>query len=221
MGRWAEDWFQTTGILRHHYRVLARCLFLLHSDAETGSDMRLSFEKPPKSKRHTYTRDARGRRIALLDPYELNLLRRYDIIPAKTLQSIAGRVGFGLPKWQHRGYIGCVVMFLLCVVFLVVWKYVRRGGIDIVKRMLWPMNLAVFALGAVQFWRSGRRARAKSISAIMLEHLRCPHCGYDVRGLPVDPKDKATVCPECGCAWQLSDSAVDDGPQESRTPSPQ
>jgi transcription initiation factor TFIIIB Brf1 subunit/transcription initiation factor TFIIB len=37
----------------------------------------------------------------------------------------------------------------------------------------------------------------------MLKHRRCPHCGYDIRGLPVDPQDGATVCPECGCAWEL------------------
>jgi transcription initiation factor TFIIIB Brf1 subunit/transcription initiation factor TFIIB len=37
----------------------------------------------------------------------------------------------------------------------------------------------------------------------MLKHLRCPHCGYDLRGLAADPEDGATVCPECGCAWRL------------------
>ena len=35
----------------------------------------------------------------------------------------------------------------------------------------------------------------------MLQHRRCPHCGYDLRGLPPDPHDRAVVCPECGCAW--------------------
>ena len=34
--------------------------------------------------------------------------------------------------------------------------------------------------------------------------LRCPHCGYDLRELPGDPDDGATVCPGCGCAWKLS-----------------
>ena len=37
--------------------------------------------------------------------------------------------------------------------------------------------------------------------------LRCPHCGYDIRGLPTDPEDGATICPECGCAWQLDGKA--------------
>jgi transcription initiation factor TFIIIB Brf1 subunit/transcription initiation factor TFIIB len=39
----------------------------------------------------------------------------------------------------------------------------------------------------------------------MLEHRRCPHCGYDLRMLPTDPDDGSTVCPECGCAWGLDE----------------
>jgi hypothetical protein len=74
-----------------------------------------------------------------------------------------------------------------------------------VERVLWPVNLAVFAIGAIQFWRSGRKARAKLVCAVMLKHLRCPHCGYDIRGLPSSPDDGATICPECGSAWRLED----------------
>ena len=40
---------------------------------------------------------------------------------------------------------------------------------------------------------------------VMLSHLRCPHCGYDIRGLAPAPEDCATVCPACGCAWILGD----------------
>ena len=72
--------------------------------------------------------------------------------------------------------------------------------------VLWPANLAVFALGAVRFWQSAHRARAKHVCAIMLAHLRCPCCGYDIRGLPTAPEDGATICPECGCAWKLHES---------------
>jgi hypothetical protein len=146
--------------------------------------------------------------VTFLDPYELHLLRRSDVIPADTLQQIANEVGFGMPKWQHRGYVACVLIFLACVVFLVVWKLVRRTGVDTVERVLWPVNLAVFGIGAVQFWRSGRRARAKRICAVMLAHRRCPHCGYDLRMLSTDPDDGATVCPECGCAWGLDQPAA-------------
>ena len=165
--------------------------------------MKTSNQRPRSSARPAHTRDARGRSVSFLDPYELNLLRRYEVIPAETLQFIADKVSFGLPKWQRRGYLACVFTFLACVVFLVIWKLIRQSGIDAVERVLWPINIAVFGLGAVQFWRSGRRARAKHICAIMLEHRRCPHCGYDLRLLPTDPGDGGTVCPECGCAWVL------------------
>jgi hypothetical protein len=75
--------------------------------------------------------------------------------------------------------------------------------VDTLEYFLWPTNLAVFALSAFKFWQSGRRARAKHVCEIMLRHLRCPHCGYDIRGLLTDPNDGATICPECGCAWKL------------------
>ncbi|MHC4770006.1 MAG: hypothetical protein ACYTEI_15050, partial [Planctomycetota bacterium] len=50
-----------------------------------------------------------------------------------------------------------------------------------------------------------RRSRRGRVSALMIKHRRCPHCGYSVQGLPVDPADGATVCPECACAWRLDD----------------
>jgi hypothetical protein len=146
--------------------------------------------------------------VRLLDPYELNLLRRHDVIPAEALQPIADEVGFGLPKWQRRGYVTCVIIFFACVVFLIIWKSMRGTGVDMVERVLWPLNLAVFAFGAFQFWRSGRQARARRIGAVMLEHRRCPKCGYDLRLLPADPADGATVCPECGCAWRIDTAAA-------------
>jgi ribosomal protein S27AE len=43
----------------------------------------------------------------------------------------------------------------------------------------------------------------------MLEHRRCPHCGYDLRGLPDESNDGATICPECGSAWILAADAAD------------
>jgi hypothetical protein len=166
--------------------------------------MEMSEQESAKPLQAGSFKDARGKPVTLLDPYELNMLRRYDVIPADTLQRIADKVGFGLPKWQRLGYFACVFTFFACVVFLVIWKFIRRSGVDAVERVLWPVNLAVFALGAVQFWRSGRRARAKRVCEVMLAHLRCPHCGYDIRGLPFAPEDHATVCPECGSAWRVA-----------------
>jgi len=156
-----------------------------------------------RTRRGRYVDDARGRRVTYLDPYELQLLRRRDVIPGDTLAQIAAEVGFGLPRWQRRGYVTCVFVFFSCVIFLIIWKIVRRTPIDSVEYVLWPMNLVVFAFGAAKFWQSGRRARAKRVCKVMLDHRRCPHCGYDIRGLPIDPTGEFAVCPECGCAWSV------------------
>ncbi|MEW6251597.1 MAG: hypothetical protein AB1716_13195, partial [Planctomycetota bacterium] len=51
-------------------------------------------------------------------------------------------------------------------------------------------------------WFALKRKRFGAVAAAILKHRRCPHCGYDLRLLPVDPTDGATVCPECGCAWR-------------------
>ncbi|MBU0639652.1 MAG: hypothetical protein KKB50_12365 [Planctomycetes bacterium] len=149
----------------------------------------------------------------MLDPYALNLhalnlLRRYDVVPADTLRRVAADVGFGLPTWQRRGYLACVLIFVACIVFLVFWKLMRGTGLGVLERVLWFLNLVVFSVGALQFWRSGHRARANRVCTIMLDHLRCPHCGCDIRGLPVDPDDGATICPECGCAWKLDNAGA-------------
>jgi hypothetical protein len=67
----------------------------------------------------------------------------------------------------------------------------------------------VFLLGGfLTGWLIGARERLPRIRLVMLKHRRCPHCGYNLRGLPPCPEDNATVCPECGCAWRLDEPAV-------------
>jgi hypothetical protein len=161
-------------------------------------------------------KDARGKVVTLLDPYALHVLRRHDVIPAEPLAVIARQSGFGLPKWQYRGFVASVAIFSACIVFLIVWKLVRGAPVDRVERVLWPLNLAVFALGAIQFWRSGQRARQKRVCTIMLKHRRCPHCGYDLRGLPTDPGDQVTICPECGSAWRFAEAGAAEQPGAGR-----
>jgi hypothetical protein len=36
---------------------------------------------------------------------------------------------------------------------------------------------------------------------VMLEHTRCPACGYKIDAIP--PIDDITTCPECAAAWRL------------------
>jgi hypothetical protein len=66
--------------------------------------------------------------------------------------------------------------------------------------------LIYFVLVLWVFWVGMKRSRSGKVAAAMLKYARCPHCGYDLRLLPTDPVDGATVCPECGCAWKLPDA---------------
>jgi hypothetical protein len=50
-----------------------------------------------------------------------------------------------------------------------------------------------------------RQQRMKKIRHAMLKHQHCPHCGYNLRDLPLAPSDGATICPECACAWHLDE----------------
>ena len=61
-------------------------------------------------------------------------------------------------------------------------------------------------VGLVGAWIALRSTRHQKTGGVMLAHQRCPHCGYDLRLLPTDATDGATVCPECGCAWRLSEA---------------
>lgn len=161
--------------------------------------------RPQQSAR---VKDARDRPVTPLDPYELNLLRRHDVIPAEILRRIAAQVGLGVPKGQRRAYFAFGLVFLGIWAFLFIWQAVRGSGLDTLARILGSVGVMLFAIGAVVFWWGGRRARARRICAIMLEHLRCPHCGYDLRLLPTDSTDGTTVCPECGCAWKINDPCL-------------
>ncbi len=151
--------------------------------------------------------DATGREVRLLDPHALRLLRRFDIVPAEALTRIAVELSLGLPRWQRLGYLICVAIFLLCIVFQVVWKLAGRRGIDSVDLVLWPTNLGVFSFGAAKFWQSRRRTRAKEVRGTMLKSRRCTPCGFDIRRLPTSDCG-ATTCPAFGHVWQLHDSSL-------------
>jgi hypothetical protein len=91
------------------------------------------------------------------------------------------------------------------------------GGLSLGLLHMWvsgsPLNeylyilpglvLAVVALASI--WYGFRITRLRHVRDVLLRHLRCSHCGYDLHGLPRDAEDGATVCPECGCAWELDD----------------
>lgn len=149
--------------------------------------------------------DARGRRVRQLDPYELWLRRRTDLIPAEELRAIAREIGFGLARSQ-RILFGVGLVCALIVVASVFERVVVMllngtfsvGGLVQASRVLLAVAPAPFI-----FWMGARLARHGRTTRVMLAHRRCPHCGYDLRGLPVQPDDEGTRCPECGCVWKL------------------
>ncbi len=77
------------------------------------------------------------------------------------------------------------------------------SGLDPVNTTIYAIQILVLLSGPVIAFRMARNEYAGRVSAALLKHVHCPHCGYDLRMLPVDPEDGATVCPECGCAWKL------------------
>lgn len=152
------------------------------------------------------TKDARGKPVTLLDPYVLHRLRRHDVIPAEPLAEVAGALGSGLTRLTRFLLVLGVLCALPGVIAFVIYliQVLRAGG------MVWPMPKwllpANLWVGPFVIWVGASRLRSRRIRSVMLKHRRCPHCGYDLRLLPTDPEDGATVCPECGCAWRLDES---------------
>ena len=156
-------------------------------------------ESPPHQRAGRF-KDARGQPVALLDPYTLNLLRRHDVIPAEPLRRIVEEFGSKTLRSARLILIGLLLILLLVVAreFLQ-WIRGRPVGVFNVEMI----GVYVGMLLWINLWFQVKRARLKRACTIMLKHHRCPHCGFDIRGLPTDPEDGATVCPECGCAWRL------------------
>jgi hypothetical protein len=135
----------------------------------------------------------------------MRVARRHDVIPAETLRELAEEIGVGWPFLVRLTFF--VMLVFLAALFVVICGWtVRdvasgRAGIYGTARRL--SLLIPPCIGVLMIWCVSARVRFRRISKIILKHNRCPHCGYDLRMLPVDPADGATVCPECGCAWRL------------------
>jgi hypothetical protein len=153
-----------------------------------------------KRERATRLKDARGRSVNQLDPIALQLLRRHEPIDADTLNAIASEKGVRISTLE-RGAMILSLLMMLALLGFVAALFVRGTPWGGIFRRIGPtMYLYVWPFIV---WGTMKRGRWGKIPAAMLKHFRCPHCGYDLRGLPADPDDGATVCPECGCAWKL------------------
>jgi len=166
-------------------------------------------EQERRTKPSMHIRDARGRKVTQLDPVMMHMLRRHDVIEANVLRAIAEEIG---PGYRRASRIAGWTFFILGaggMTTMLVRAYLFRGGLDTVGKILTLVNIICLALFMLGIWTGARKLRFHRIKRAMLKHRRCPHCGYDLKGLPVDESDGATICPECGCAWKLSDEATE------------
>ncbi len=150
-------------------------------------------------------RDARGRSVTQIDPIGMYLLHQHGAIDRRTLQQIANRPGLKMTGWERASLI-CGVVSALAVVSLftvaLITGDIRGAPCAKSASVIWMCCIPWIALYGI------RQSRFRKVTGAMLEHRRCPHCGYDLRLLPPDPEDHTTVCPECGCAWRFSEDAV-------------
>ncbi len=180
----------------------------------------MSKDEPLSKPRAGRVRDARGRSVTQLDPIALRLLRRQEGIPPDILKEMCVCIGtrmtrleiwaFGSPRVMHWAILLTAIGFGVLGIVGVAVAIIRSTGFSAVTRYLFPLGGSLAFL--FMLWTVARRSRSRRVTEIMLEHLRCPHCGYDLRLLPVDPVDGATVCPECGCAWELERTCTVDSP---------
>ncbi|MHC4980707.1 MAG: zinc ribbon domain-containing protein [Planctomycetota bacterium] len=168
-------------------------------------------DKEPRSPaRRGRIKDARGQRTTQLDPISMHYLRQRDVIDAETLRTLAAEIGIGWPRFVKVLFFVVIADLTICLVVSGVdfFKEVIVGGSGfgafILERLL---PLTPLWACPMFIWFVSARVRFSRVRSAMLRRSLCPHCGYKLKGLPVDETDGATVCPECGCAWQLPDSA--------------
>ena len=145
-------------------------------------------------------KDARGCKVTQLDPVAIYLLRQHNIIDADALRAIAHEKGVRITRGERIPLILGIFGALLVISFFA--HALITGDIRDAPYAKSASPLYLCSLPWI-IWYGIKRKRFGNVAAAMLKHRRCPHCGYDLRMLPVDPEDGATVCPECGCAWRL------------------
>jgi predicted RNA-binding Zn-ribbon protein involved in translation (DUF1610 family) len=158
--------------------------------------------------------DARGKHVSQLDPVMMHLTRRRSDIPADALREIAEEVGIGVTR-STKLLLWSTLISLACVLIALVISTVRLslGEIGVGKFARGFVPYIGVSVAMVGSWVALRTARHQKIGKAMLAHQRCPHCGYDLRGLSERTESGATTCPECGCAWRLPEVA----PAEERS----
>lgn len=168
--------------------------------------------QPPTHRPGGRIRDARGQAVTAMDPVKLHVLNLRSAIPADTLLAMADELLPGVRRQRAVQLISMAFTVLFIVGGTIVYftLFSTWKGIDRVSAAIYIVQGLVILAGAVIAFRKAKAKYADRIADVMLAFRRCPHCGYDIRALPTDPTDGATVCPECGCAWRLPAAARPD-----------
>jgi hypothetical protein len=149
----------------------------------------------------------------------MHLLRRHDVIASEALGEIAKQVGIGMTRVTRAMFwvilFGVVSFAILLPILIIMFV---NGWINVLSFVLSLLPPSSVWVALFVFWIGTRNVRHQRIGTVMLRHLRCPHCGYDLRMLPTDPEDGATICPECGCAWRLNVTAHTDASFQLKRP---
>jgi hypothetical protein len=140
---------------------------------------------------------------------KLHLLNLPSVIPAQTLRDIADELMPGARRQRLLQILSVVAGFVLVIGGNIVYfRYFSTWkGLDPINTTIYIVQFLCLMSGPLIAYRIARSGYASRVVSVMLKHRHCPHCGYDLRLLPVDPQDGATVCPECGCAWRLGEAA--------------
>ena len=148
-------------------------------------------------------KDVRGRKVTQLDLVKIHLLNQRSAIPNQTLRSMVDEILPGARR-QRLFQVLCMVLSFVVIVggTIIYFRYFSTWkGFDPVNVTIYAIQLVVILSGPVLAFHMARAKYVSRLASVMLSHHHCPHCGYDLRELPPDPQDGATVCPECGCAW--------------------
>jgi hypothetical protein len=135
------------------------------------------------------------------------LTGRHGTIPADRLdpliREISGR-GHRDRKLILLG-LGVLIALILLAGGGVTVSVLREGrtALDDLKQAVFLTGPALLAMLLAGIWMPlslARRARLGRVRGAMLRRGLCPHCAYDLSGLPSSAGGLLT-CPECACVW--------------------
>jgi hypothetical protein len=169
-------------------------------DNRTSTKIEMAKHKSATTRPAGRIKDARGQSVTQLDPVAMHVLHQYDVIEANTLRAIANEKGVRIAGWE-RTWLAVGILSALLVISLFTHATITGDISD--ATMAKSAGLIFMCFIPWTIWYRIKWGRFGHVAAAMLKYSRCPHCGYDLRFLPTDPEDGATVCPECGCAWSL------------------